>query len=137
MKPCLALLLCAFTFCLAACGEKPAPAPVMEKQPAEVAFSDKDVELTDEGKTATYQGRPYTGLVRNKHSDGKTAGEYPYQDGRMHGVMKEWYDNGQQSAETNFDHGQRHGLNRYWDRKGKQTKEQVYDHDESVSEKHL
>jgi len=128
MKPFLALLLCAFALCLSACGEK---------QPPEVSFSDKEVELTDEGKAATYKGKPYTGLVRNTHSNGKTAGEYPYTDGKMHGVMREWYDNGQQSAETNFDHGQRHGLNRYWDMKGKQTKEQVYDHDKSVSEKHL
>ena len=121
----LTLLLC--TFCLTAC----------EKQPAEVDFADKEVELLNEGKEANYQGKPYTGLVRNKHSNGKTAGEYPYIDGKMHGVMKEWWENGQQSSETNFDHGQRHGLNRYWDMKGKQTKEQIYDHDKSISEKHL
>lgn len=128
MKTFLVLLLGSLALLLSGCGEK---------QPPEVSFSDKDVELTDEGKAASYQGKPYTGLVRNTHSNGKTAGEYPYVDGKMHGVMKEWYDNGQQSAETNFDHGQRHGLNRYWDMKGKQTKEQIYDHDKSVSEKHL
>ena len=125
MKTLLTLLLC--SFCLASC----------EKQPAEVDFADKDVELLNEGKEANYKGKPYTGTVRNTHSNGKPAGEYPYVGGKMHGVMKEWWENGQQSSETNFDDGQRHGLNRYWDMKGKQTKEQVYDHDKSVSEKHL
>lgn len=108
-----------------------------EKQPAEVDFADKNVEMLDSGKTANYQGKPYTGVIRRRHSKDKVAAEYPYQNGKMHGVMKEWWDNGQQSAETNFDHGQRHGLNRYWDMKGKQTKEQIYDHDKSISEKHF
>lgn len=133
MKQLLALLLCAL--CLASC-EKRQSAPV-EQQPAVVDFTDKDVEMLNDFKEATYKSKPYTGLVRRKHSNGKVAGEYPYQDGKMQGVMKEWYENGQQSAETNFDHGQRHGLNRYWDMKGRQTKEQIYDHDKSISEKHL
>lgn len=127
MKPFFALFLCAVAFCLSACGEK---------QPNMVVMTDKNLEIIDGGLGATYKGKPYTGEV-HKMSNGKTTGEYPYLDGKMHGVMKEWWDNGQQSAETNFDHGQRHGLNRYWDMKGKQTKEQVYEHDKSVSEKHL
>lgn len=127
MKQILALfLLCAL--CLTSCGEK---------QPPVVDFADKDIELLNEGKEANYKGAPYTGMVRNRHSNGKTAGEYPYHNGKMQGVMKEWWENGQQSAETNFDNGQRHGLNRYWDMKGRQTKEQIYDHDKSISEKHL
>ena len=108
-----------------------------EKQPAEVDFSDSNVEMTNEGKTAHYKTSAYTGLIRRKHSNQKTAGEYPYVNGKMHGVMKEWWDNGQQSAETNFENGQRHGLNRYWDMKGRLTKEQIYDHDKSISEKHF
>jgi len=108
-----------------------------EKQPAEVDFSDPNVEMTDEGKTARYKTSPYTGLIRRKHSNQNVAGEYPYVNGKMHGVMKEWWENGQPSAETNFANGQRHGLNRYWDMKGKLTKEQTYDHDKSVSEKYF
>jgi hypothetical protein len=126
MKQLLTLLLCAL--CLTSCGEK---------QPAVVDFADKDVEMLNECKEANYKGKPYTGLIRSKHSNGKEKGEYPYLNGKMQGVMKEWYENGQQSAETNFDHGTRHGLNRYWSLKGKQTKEQIYDHDKSISEKHL
>lgn len=113
--------------CLAAC----------EKQPAEVLFTDPNVEMLDDGKTARYKTRPYTGMIRRAHSNGKPAGEYPYVNGKMHGVMKEWWDNGQPSAETNFAGGMRHGLNRYWDMKGKLTKEQTYEHDKSVSEKHF
>lgn len=123
----LPTLLALISFVITAC----------EKQPAEVDFSDPNVEMADEGKTARYKTSPYTGLIRRKHSNQKVAGEYPYIGGKMHGVMKEWWENGQQSAETNFDHGQRHGLNRYWDMKGKLTKEQTYDHDKSVSEKYF
>ena len=108
-----------------------------EKQPAEVDFSDPNVEMTNEGKSASYKTSPSTGLIRRKHSNQKVAGEYPYVNGKMHGVMKEWWENGKPSAETNFENGQRHGLNRYWDMKGKLTKEQTYDHDKSVSEKHF
>ena len=125
MKAHVALL--AALFCLTAC----------EKQPAEVTFTDPNVEMLDDGKSARYKTRPYTGTIRRTHSNGKATGEYPYVDGKMHGVMKEWWDNGQPSAETNFENGQRHGLNRYWDMKGKLTKEQIYDHDRSVSEKHF
>ena len=106
-----------------------------EKQPAEVDFSDPNVEMTNEGKSASYKTSPYTGLIRRKHSNQKVAGEYPYVNGKMHGVMKEWWENGQQSAETNFDHGQRHGLNRYWNQEGKQIKEQIYENGESKSVK--
>ena len=108
-----------------------------EKQPAEVDFSDPNVEMTNEGKSASYKTSPYTGLIRRKHSNQKVAGEYPYVYGKMHGVMKEWWDNGQPSAETHFKNGQRHGLNRYWDMKGRLTKEQTYDHDQSISEKYF
>jgi hypothetical protein len=108
-----------------------------EKQPAELSFTDPSFEMLDDGKQAKYKTKPYTGLVRRQHSNGKPAGEYPYLDGKMHGVMKEWWDNGQPSAETHFEQGQRHGMNRYWDMKGKLTKEQVYERDRSVSEKHL
>lgn len=126
MKHLLVLLL--LTLSLVACGEK---------QPALVDYSDSAIEIANMGKTANYKGKPYTGLVRRMHGNGKTAGEYPYTDGKMHGAMKEWWENGLQAAETNFDHGQRHGLNRYWNQEGKQTKEQIYNHDKSVSEKKL
>lgn len=125
MKPFFAAFILLFT--LTAC----------EKQPAEVLFGDSNVEMLDDGKTARYKTRPYTGTIRRTHSNGEAAGEYPYVNGKMHGVMKEWWDNGQPSAETHFANGQRHGLNRYWDMKGKLTKEQVYEKDTSVSEKHF
>ena len=82
-------------------------------------------------------GKPYTGLARDKHKDGKAKGEYPFKEGRLHGVVREWWENGQLSTETNFENGQRHGLNRYWSKTGHLMKEQVYDRDKSVSEKHF
>lgn len=81
--------------------------------------------------------KPYTGLARDKHKNGRQKGEYPFKEGRLHGVVREWWDNGQLSTETNFENGQRHGLNRYWSKTGHLMKEQVYDHDKSISEKHF
>jgi antitoxin component YwqK of YwqJK toxin-antitoxin module len=84
-----------------------------------------------------WEGKPFSGLAKAQHKDGKPKGEYPFKEGRLHGVVKEWWDNGQLSTETHFENGQRHGLNRYWSKAGNLMKEQVYDHDKSVSEKHF
>jgi hypothetical protein len=81
-------------------------------------------------------GKPYNGIARDLHKNGKPKGEYTFKEGRLHGVVREWWDNGQLSTETHFENGQRHGLNRYWSKKGNLMKEQVYDHDKSVSAKH-
>lgn len=80
--------------------------------------------------------KPYSGLAKDNHKNGKPKGEYPFVNGRLHGVVREWWDNGQLSTETHFEHGKRHGQNRYWSRSGQLMKEQVYEHDKSVSEKH-
>lgn len=107
--------------------------PVLAVEPSrEVTYK----ELKWQDDVYFLEGKPYSGVARDKHKNGKLKGEYPFTEGRLHGVVKEWWDNGQLSTETNFDHGQRHGLNRYWTKKGNLMKEQVYDHDKSVSEKH-
>ncbi|MBB5035956.1 toxin-antitoxin system YwqK family antitoxin [Prosthecobacter dejongeii] len=103
-----------------------------EAKPAEVTYK----ELKWQNDVYFLHDKPFTGLAKDKHKDGKPKGEYPFLEGRLHGVVKEWWDNGQLSTETHFDKGQRHGLNRYWSKKGKLMKEQVYEHDKSVSEKH-
>jgi len=83
----------------------------------------------------TLEDKPFTGIAREQHKNGKPSKEYPMKNGRIHGVMHEWWENGQMSAETNFTHGKRHGLNRYWNPEGKLIKEQVYEHGESKSVK--
>ena len=105
------------------------------KSPTEAAFSELDWD--DSGEVASCKGYKFNGTATMKHSNGKTKGEYPFVDGRLHGVVKEYYDSGQQSVETNFEQGKRHGSNRYWNEEGKLTKEQIYDHDKSVSVKHF
>ncbi len=80
-------------------------------------------------------GKPFTGIAREEHKDGKPKAEYPMKDGKFHGVVHEWWDNGQMSVETHFENGKRHGLNRYWTKEGKLMKEQVYEHGESKSVK--
>lgn len=107
--------------------------PVLAVEPPrEVTYK----ELKWQDDVYFLEGKPYSGVARDKHKNGKLKGEYPFTNGRLHGVVKEWWDNGQLSTETNFDKGQRHGLNRYWTKKGNLMKEQVYDHDKSVREKH-
>ncbi len=108
-----------------------AAAPAAE--PPEVSYS--QLEWKDD--VFFLNGKPYTGVARDKHKDGKPKAEYPFKDGRLHGVVKEWWENGQLSTETHFDGGQRHGLNRYWAKSGELMKEQMYEHDKSVSEKHF
>lgn len=103
-------------------------------KPLEVDYKDLDYQQDD---SFNYQGKPFTGIAREKHKNGSPSKEYPMRNGRINGVMREWYDNGQMSAETHFEHGKRHGLNRYWNEAGTQTKEQVYDHGESKSVKLL
>jgi antitoxin component YwqK of YwqJK toxin-antitoxin module len=103
------------------------------KSPTEAVFS--ELEWRENASVAYCKGYKFTGTATQKHSNGKTKGEYPFADGHLHGVVKEYYDNGQQSVETNFEHGKRHGSNRYWSQEGKLTKEQIYDHDKSVSVK--
>ena len=91
MKPHLLLLLLAG---LAACSPKsepPAAGPVAEY--AALEWRD-DVYFLD--------GKPFTGLARDTHKNGKPKGEYPFREGRLHGVVREWWDNGQLSTETNL-----------------------------------
>lgn len=80
-------------------------------------------------------GKPFSGITEDKHTNGRLRVRYPMADGKPHGIVREWWDNGQPSTETHFERGQRHGLNRYWNREGRLIKEQVYDHDKSVSER--
>ncbi|MDZ4288159.1 MAG: hypothetical protein U0984_09380 [Prosthecobacter sp.] len=101
-------------------------------KPAEVAYS--QLEWKDE--IYLMAGKPFTGIARDQHKDGKPKAVYPFKEGKLHGVVREWWENGQLSTETHFDNGQRHGLNRYWSKSGELMKEQVYDHDKSISEKH-
>ena len=83
-----------------------------------------------------YEGeKPFTGIAKEAHKNGKPKGEYPMKNGLFHGVVHEWWDNGQMSVETHFENGKRHGLNRYWTDKGVLMKEQVYEHGESKSVK--
>ena len=101
-------------------------------KPAEVTYK----ELKWQDDVYFLNGKPFSGLARDKHKDGKPKGEYPFTEGRLHGVVREWWENGQLSTETHFEKGQRHGLNRYWSKSGELMKEQVYERDKSVSEKH-
>ena len=99
----------------------------------EVAY--KDLKWNDD--VFSLDGKPFTGIAREQHKNGKPKAEYPFKDGRLHGLVREWWENGQLSTETHFDMGQRHGSNRYWTKDGQPIKEQVYDHDKVVSEKHF
>lgn len=106
--------------------------PACRKAPVEAAYDD----LVWKNDLFWLDGKPFTGIARAAHGDGKPKSEYPFREGRLHGVVREWWDNGVQSTETHFEHGKRHGGNKYWDREGKLTKEQVYEHDRSVSVRH-
>ena len=114
--------------CLLGSATQAADAP----KPAEATY--KELKWVDD--VYFLNDKPFTGIARDQHKDGKPKGEYPFLEGKLHGVVREWWENGQLSTETHFENGQRHGLNRYWSKSGELMKEQVYDHDKSMSEKH-
>ncbi len=103
-----------------------------QRAPREADFAALDVK----NDLYLLDGKPFSGIARASHSDGKPKSEYPFRGGRLHGVVREWWDNGVQCTETHFEDGKRHGSNKYWDQSGRLTKEQLYEHDRSVSEKH-
>lgn len=128
MMRCIFSLICALTLA--------SLSPVVHAdlvKPVEAAY--KDLKWNDD--VYFLNGKPFSGIARDQHKNGKPKGEYPFKDGRLHGLVREWWDNGQLSTETHFDMGQRHGSNRYWTKDGQPIKEQVYDHDKVINEKHF
>jgi len=126
--------IAALTLGLASALTFAADTPVAEPKPASAPVTYQELKWRDD--VYFLNDRPYTGLARDTHKNGKPKGEYPFRNGRLHGVVREWWDNGQLSTETHFEQGRRHGLNRYWSRSGQLMKEQVYEQDKSVREKH-
>ena len=95
--------------------------PAHAAEQIEVRYA--DLEWRDD--VFSLAGKPFTGIARDTHKDGKPKALYPFSEGRLHGVVREWWDNGQISTETHFEKGLRHGLNRYWSRTGQLMKEQI------------
>lgn len=122
-------IILTFTFCLLT--TVPCAFSEETKTPT-VAY--KDLKWNDD--VYFLDDKPFSGIARDSHKNGKPKAEYPFKEGRLHGLVREWWENGQLSTETHFDMGQRHGRNRYWMQNGQLIKEQVYDHDKVISEKH-
>ena len=127
-----AILAVAISVGLTACGgngeeggEAAAPRP---EQPAEVVYE----EMGYQRGLLTWEGEPYTGLARGRHSDGSLRAEIPLRDGLRHGMVREYYDNGQLSMQAEYVDGQRHGERRYFDQEGKLTKVQQWRDDKVV-----
>jgi antitoxin component YwqK of YwqJK toxin-antitoxin module len=79
--------------------------------------------------------KPFTGISRDYHPDGKLKSEFPIKDGVFHGTVKEWYANGKPYAETEWVKGERTGRNMEWTESGLPYQERVYEKDRIVSEK--
>lgn len=107
---------------LSACG-KPKEVPYSKLQYLNNVFVDPETR------------RPFTGISRDFHQDGKLKAEFPMKDGYYHGNVKEWWPNGKPYAETQFVKGERTGRNMEWTEAGLPYQERVYDRDRIVSEK--
>lgn len=79
--------------------------------------------------------KPFTGISRDFHPDGKLKSEFPIKDGVFHGTVKEWYANGKPYAETEYVNGERTGRNMEWTEAGLPYQERIYEKDRIVSEK--
>ena len=64
---------------------------------------------------------PLTGVVIEKHENGKPESEIEYQNGKAHGQSTQWWPNGQISAKVHFEHGEIIGK-QSWDLNGNQLK---------------
>ncbi len=110
---------------------------------------DQDWELFYEKNKQT----PYSGWVKQMHSDGRVWGlaqvkdglkhgvhvtwyengqkaqELKFKDANMHGSMTEWYENGQKKVIWNYKDGKRHGSSTQWYENGQKLAEVNYKDD--------
>jgi len=69
------------------------------------------------------QVTPFTGLIRNYHSNGKKSQERHVKNGKRHGVLTVWYETGVKKAEVHFKEGKQHGAEIVWHKNGKKKLE--------------
>ena len=74
-----------------------------------------------------YEGKLFSGVGYDIHSNGQLKKEINYTDGKIHGSYKEWYSNGQLSVEYNLNkQGKRDGVWREWYENGQLLHEAKY-----------
>lgn len=123
MKPLLTASLALLMLLLLAACEKPKEINYAKLKMVNNLLSDPETR------------KPFTGISRDFHPDGKVKSEFPIKEGVFHGTVKEWYANGKPYAETQYVNGERTGRNMEWKESGEPYQERVYEKDRIVSEK--
>lgn len=103
------------------------------RKPKEVPYT--KLKMVDNLLNDPDARKPFTGISRDFHPDGKLKSEFPVKDGLFHGTVKEWYANGKPYAETEYVNGERTGRNMEWTEAGLPYQERIYNKDRIVSEK--
>ena len=81
-------------------------------------------EITQKGEISYFEGKPFTGVAFDTHSNEQLRYEGTFKDGKEDGLSKAWYENGQLYAKSNLKDGKRNGLRKFWHSNG-QLKSEV------------
>src|SRR4051794_2261182 len=85
-------------------------------------------ELTaDENYCHFYEGRPFTGVARERNPQGALIAEVPFVDGSKHGVVNEWYPSGQAKLTIDYRYNSPHGRYIEYSQSGKLVVEAEYE----------
>jgi antitoxin component YwqK of YwqJK toxin-antitoxin module len=71
-------------------------------------------DLYFKGDICYLDGKEFTGISFDIHSNGQLKFERSYKNGRKNGLNKQWFENGQLRIETNYKNGKRDGLDKMW-----------------------
>jgi antitoxin component YwqK of YwqJK toxin-antitoxin module len=77
-----------------------------------------ELELTDDGLTRLYEGKPFTGVAFENNAKGVLIDEAAYIDGQLSGTARLWSDSGVLISERSLTSNAAHGVSREWYRSG-------------------
>ena len=70
--------------------------------------------------------KPFTGLHKMYHDNGKLRLEAPFKKGEKDGLEKQWYDSGEKLLEVNYKNNKAEGLCTYYHKNGQKQVEGMY-----------
>lgn len=103
-----------------------------------VAYCQSPVQLSELQKVDKLyfkDGKPFSGLCYEKHTNGKIAIKGQIKNGKKEGAWIYWYSDGQKRRETNYSENKKEGLTYYWYENGQKQKEIMFKQDKNIDQK--
>ena len=91
--------------------------------------------LVEWGGKRLLDGKPYSGDVLKKYSDGGKEFKGSYKNGKKNGKWMYWNENGQKDSEINYKNGKKDGVETEWFSNGEISSEKIYEDGELISSK--